>query len=92
MGLINYNMAQVSSFSIPPNLEVGNELDRGAWGVVYNGDLDGRPVAVKRIHDLLLQGTEEERRKVFGDFREECKRLQNLNHPHIVGRCCSEVD
>ena len=71
----------------PPNLKIGAELNRGAWGVVYNGDLDGRAVAVKRIHELLQQGGgEEERRKIFEDFQEECKKLQSLSHPHVVGK------
>ena len=69
------------------NLKVRSELNRGAWGAVYNGELEGRPVAVKRIHELLHQGrSEEERRKVFEDFREEYKYLQTLSHPHIVGK------
>ena len=70
----------------PPNLRIGAELNRGAWGVVYNGDLDGRTVAVKKIHELLQEGSEEERRKVFEDFRGECKKLQSLSHCHIVGK------
>ena len=71
----------------PINLEIGAELNRGAWGAVYNGELEGRPVAVKRIHELLHQGGgEEERRKLFEDFREECKKLQSLSHPHVVGK------
>ena len=70
----------------PRNLEIGAELNRGAWGAVYNGQLEGRPVAVKRIHELLHQGgEEEERRKLFEDFREECKKVQSLSHPHVVG-------
>ena len=71
----------------PRNLTIGDELNRGAWGVVYNGDLEGRPVAVKRIHELLHQeGGEEEGRKLFENFREECKKLQSLSHPHVVGK------
>ena len=71
----------------PRNLKIGAELNRGAWGAVFRGDLEGRPVAVKRIHELLhLGGGEEERRKLFEDFREECKRLQSLSHPHVVGK------
>ena len=73
--------------SKPQNLTIRDELNRGAWGVVYNGDLEGRPVAVKKIHELLHQGGGEgERRKLFEDFREECKKLQSLNHPHVVGK------
>ena len=70
----------------PKNLKLGAELNRGAWGVVYNGELEGRPVAVKQIHELLRQaGGEEERSKPFEEFREECKKLQSLSHPHVVG-------
>ena len=72
----------------PINLKIEHELNRGAWGAVYNGDLEGRPIAVKRIHELLHQGGgEEERRKLFEDFREECKKLQSLSHQHVVGKC-----
>ena len=71
----------------PRNLKIGAELNRGAWGAVYNGQLEGSNVAVKRIHELLRQGGgEEERRKLFEDFREECKKLQSLRHPHVVGK------
>ena len=71
----------------PRNLRIGAELNRGAWGVVYNGELEGRTVAVKRIHELLQKGVEEkDRRKVFEDFQEECKKLQSLSHPHVVGK------
>ena len=71
----------------PRNLTIRDELDRGAWGAVYNGELEGRLVAVKRIHELLHQGRSEvERRKVLGDFREECRKLQAFSHPHVVGK------
>ena len=70
----------------PKAFGIEAELNRGAWGAVYNGELEGRTVAVKRIHELLHQGgEEEERRKLFEDFREECKKLQSLSHPHVVG-------
>ena len=71
----------------PRNLKIGVELGRGAWGVVYNGEFERRPVAVKKIHELLHEGgSEEERRKFLGDFREECKKLQAFSHPHVVGK------
>ena len=70
----------------PFNLTVGSEINRGGWGVVYEGDLDGRPVAVKNIHELLRQVGKEELGCLLGSFREECARLQGLKHPHIVGK------
>ena len=76
----------------PRNLTIGAELNRGAWGAVYNGELEGRPVAVKGIHELLHQGGgDEECRKLFEDFRGECKKLQSLSHSHVVGEWNSEV-
>ena len=69
----------------PRNLKIGAELNRGAWGAVYNGELEGRPVAVKTIHELLRQGgVDKERIKLFEDFRGECKKLQALSHPHAI--------
>ena len=80
-------MAQPQKPTTFPNLIFGVELNRGAWGAVYNGELEGRPVDVKQIHELLHQGGgEEERRKLFEDFREECRNLQSLSHPHVVGK------
>lgn len=73
------------AFNKLPALRIRAELNRGAWGVVYNGDLGGRPVAVKCIHELLRVGVDE-RSKLFDDFKEECKKLQTLNHPHVVGK------
>ena len=70
----------------PRNLKIGNELNRGAWGTVYNGELEGHPVAVKRIHELLQGGGDEERRKLFANFQEECQKLHSLSHPHVVGK------
>ena len=73
--------------TFPKNFKIGAELNRGAWGTMYNGDLEERSIAVKRIHALLHQGGEEEnRRKLFVDFRDECRKRQALNHPHIVGK------
>ena len=69
----------------PSNLIVRSEINRGAWGVVYDGELDGCSVAVKDIHHLLRQVGKEELDRLLGKFQEECHRLQALKHPHIVG-------
>ena len=41
------------------NLVIGSELNRGAWGVVYNGELKECPVAVERVCKPLLQEASE---------------------------------
>ena len=71
----------------PPSLKIRKEICRGAYGSVHFGELDGRPVAVKRIHHRLLleaargQGDFEE---VMTDFKRECQLLEKLDHPHVV--------
>ena len=80
-------MASPSAFPAkPPNLRVGSAINGGAWGVIYEGDLDGRPVAVKSIHKLLRQEGNEGLDRLLDKFREECARLQALVHPNIVGK------
>ena len=58
------------------------EIGCGAYGRVLPGEFAGRPVAVKRIHWLLQEASENE--YVVRSFGEECRRLENLNHPHLV--------
>ena len=73
---------------IPPSLRIGLEINRGAYGTVHEGQLDGRPVAVKKIHRLLLEAASGEREtweRVVRDFEKECRLLEELKHPHIVG-------
>ena len=72
----------------PRSLKVGVEMNRGAYGTVHVGELNGQPVAVKKIHRLLLEAASGEREsweKVVRDFEQECRLLENLKHPNIVG-------
>ena len=70
---------------IPPSLKIGREIDRGAWGVVYEGKLSGELVAVKKIHQLLkdAEGGDDTLRSFF----EECERLKAVDHPHVISEC-----
>ena len=67
----------------PDTLTIEREINRGAWGTVYEGELNGQPVAVKKVHKLLLeaQGTDE---NVLRSFHRECQLLEKANHPNIV--------
>ena len=82
-------LAQSHLFSSPPsNLSISDqeEIDRGAYGSVYPGELAGIPVAVKRIHPTLLQAESEQGRRVRQDFKAECQRLKDIgDHPNVVG-------
>ena len=70
----------------PPSLEIGKELSRGAYGAVHSGRLDGKEVAVKRIHGILLEAAREQGdlEEMLCDFRRECELLQKVDHPHVV--------
>ena len=73
---------------VPPSLRIGSEINRGAYSTVHEGELDGRPVAVKKIHRLLLEaasGQKDTWERVVRDFEKECRLLEGLKHPHIVG-------
>ena len=64
-----------------PRYEVGEELGRGAWGVVLaatHRDL-GREVAIKQLPPAF--GADE---GVRARFRAEARLLASLAHPHIV--------
>ena len=67
----------------PPSLEIGKELSRGAYGAVHSGRLDGREVAVKRIH-RLVETVNRDKEKMLGDFHHECDLLERVDHPHVV--------
>ena len=59
-----------------------NEIGRGSYGAVYSGKLDGRPVAVKKIHSILFQAPENDR--LLREFEKECGILKSLHHPNVV--------
>ena len=47
-------LMEILPLPIPPtNFKIGRELNRGAWGTVHEGQLDGESVAVKKLHDAL---------------------------------------
>ena len=69
----------------PSSLKIGKEISRGGNGSVYAGELEGRPVAVKKIHGVLLEAVRDgQGDAVLNDFRSECKRLESIIHPQIV--------
>ncbi|KAL4443548.1 hypothetical protein ABPG75_011285 [Micractinium tetrahymenae] len=55
------------------------QLGSGAFGVVYRGEWQGRPVAVK-----VLQTACGSRSRELESFRQEARVLAGLRHPHIV--------
>ena len=70
----------------PADLKIGNELNRGAWGIVYDGVLGRRPVAVKAIHEGLFKDVENGD-TVVRNFCTECDRLEAMKNNHVIGEC-----
>ena len=70
----------------PTSLKIKEEICRGAYGSVHFGELEERPVAVKRIHRLLLEAArgQGDFEQVMTDFKRECQLLEKLEHPHVV--------
>ena len=69
----------------PPFLKIGKEINRGAYGTVYEGELDGRPVAVKKLHKILQEASHNESTTVlFDNFKKECSLLEKADHVHVV--------
>jgi serine/threonine protein kinase len=60
------------------DLELGKELGKGGFGVVYKGVYRHIPVAIKQLHNASLnEGALEE-------FKSETTTMVNLRHPNIV--------
>ncbi len=57
------------------DVQLGNEIKRGAMGVVYEGTFEGRPVAVKVAHQPG---------EMSNRTREEAKTYETLKHPNII--------
>src|SRR5580704_2145970 len=64
-----------------PNYEIGGELGRGAFGVVWSGRHRqlGREVAIKELGPIFGADPSVRRR-----FASEARLLGSLDHPHIV--------
>ena len=70
----------------PASLTIGNKLNKGAWGIVYDGVLGRRPVAVKAVHEGLFKDVEGGD-DVVRNFCTECDRLEALEASHVISEC-----
>ena len=79
-------MAALAKLQDPDTkLTIGGEIGRGAWCKVFEGELNGKPVTVKRIHSILLEGGEAEGiTRVSHTMFQSALLLKQLAHPHIV--------
>ena len=54
---------------------------------MFRGTLGSRPVAVKKIYDILIDAARQIRQDlehVIGEFRRECDILNAAKHPYVV--------
>ena len=68
-------------------LKVREEIGRGAYGTVHKGVYEGKPVAVKKIHRLLLDYARDDPeafQRISSEFERECDLLKTLNCPNVV--------
>ena len=70
-------------------LILGERLGRGGYGEVFRGTLGPKriPVAVKKIHDLLVDAARENRQtleRIVEEFRRECDLLKAAKHLNVV--------
>ena len=78
-------MAAKKSFDpVPSTLVIGEEVDRGSFGVVYLATLDKKSVAVKQFHKALMDSVGPGENVHLKNFKTECERLKDLNHPNVV--------
>ena len=67
-------------------LFLGNRIGRGGYGEVFRGTLgtNRRPVAVKKIYDILVDAARENKQTlehIIEEFRRECELLKVAKHP-----------
>ena len=68
-------------------LKVGNEIGKGAYGTVHKGVYKGKPVAVKKIHRILLDYARDDPeafQRISYEFERECELLKTLVFPNVV--------
>ena len=69
----------------PPSLKVGKEINRGAYGTVHQGEMNGKPVAVKKIHRVVLKTSlQKGTTTTLESFKKECDLLEKADNVHVV--------
>lgn len=68
------------------NLIVELQITKGKWGVVHAGRIDGQPVVVKAIKDLLETRMS---KAIAHYFYTTCDRLKKFEHPNVISECCN---
>ena len=67
-----------------PNIQLGKIIGHGAYGSIMEAKWEGSVVAVKEIHSIFKEVSEEQFRALKEKFVTECKRSSQFRHPNIV--------
>jgi len=71
--------------NILPDVKLGKQIGKGASGRILEAEWGNRKVAVKEIHSILIDETnDEELQVVKKNFERECERSLQTFHPNIV--------
>ena len=69
-----------SSWNVPRNeVIIGEEIGRGASGLVSKGEFRGQNIAVKQIHQFILT-----QKHVVNEFKREIRIMASVQHPNLV--------
>ena len=68
------------------SFKIREKIGTGPYAEVYRGVFNGKQVAVKRIHLLLLEACNEasDKEQLYREFMQSAHLLKQLSHPHIV--------
>ena len=71
---------------LPDRLIIGGFLGQGSYGKVYRGTYNSRPVAVKKLHEILLdeQISKEDKDALLADFAHESEISRSVKDPNVV--------
>ena len=72
-------------YHILPDIRLGKQIGRGANGRVLEAAWGGRKVAVKEIHSIFIDETDNLQLQSAKEyFEKECSRCLHMSHPNIV--------
>ena len=66
------------------NVQVEQIIGHGAYGTIGEAKWEGSVVAIKEIHSIFNEVSEEQFQALKTKFLTECKRSSKLRHPNIV--------
>lgn len=66
------------------NVQMEKIIGHGAYGTIAEAKWEGSIVAIKEIHSIFNEVSEEQFQALKSKFLNECKRSSQLRHPNIV--------